>query len=97
MKQNNGLKILLATISAMVSFAVSGFCFYLSYLHTYWFVLIGIYFFVEGLFILIPLGQKDEYKAMRIQGIFQIIGVIIMMDYLLVMSLWNDPDRIMLY
>ena len=97
MKQNNGLKILLATISAMVSFAVSGFCFYLSYLHTYWFILIGIYFFFEGLFILIPLGQKDEYKAMRIQGIFQIIGVIIMMDYLLVMSLWNDPDRIMLY
>ncbi len=97
MKNNNVLRILLAIISAIASFAIGGFCLYLSFLHNYWFVLIGIYFLVEGLFILIPLGNKDEYKAMRIQGIFQIIGVIIMMDYLLVMSLWNDPNGIMLY
>ena len=97
MKQNNALRILLEIISALASFAIGGFCFYLSYLHNYWFIAIAISFVVEGLFIFIPLGMKDEYKAMRIQGIFQVISVVFMMDYLLVMSLWNDPNRTMIY
>lgn len=94
MKKNNGLKVFLAIISALVSFGVGGYSLYLSYLKNYWFILIGIYFLFEGLFILIASGIKDEYKAMRVQGVFQIVGVIIMMDYLLVMSLWNDPEHL---
>lgn len=97
MKQNSVSKILLGTISALASFAIGGFCLYLSYLQNYWFILVGIYFLFEGLFIFISMGIKDGYKAMHVQGVFQIIGVIIMMDYLLVMSLWNDPNRTMIY
>lgn len=97
MKQNNASKIFIAMISALVSLAIGGFCLYLSSLKNFWFIPIGIYFIFEGLFIIIPLFVKDGYKAMRIQGIFQIIGVILMMDYLLVMSLWNDPNRTMVY
>ena len=95
--KNNALKVFLAIISSLVSFTIGGYCLYLSYLGNFWFILIGIYFLFEGNFIFVPLFIKDEYKAMRIQGIFQIIGVIIMMDYLLVMSLWNDPSQTMIY
>lgn len=77
-----------------MSFAIGGFSLYLATLNNYWFILIGIYFLFEGLFIFISMCIKDEYKGMRVQGVFQIIGVIVMMDYLLVMSLWNDPDRL---
>lgn len=91
-----GLRTFLAVISMLISFGLGGYCLYLSYLHNYWFILIGIYFLFEGLFIFISSLIKDEYKAMRVQGVFQILGVILMMDYLLVMILWNDaPDYYM--
>ena len=97
MKQNHGLRNLIEIISALASFAIGGFCFYLSYLQNWWFITIGIHFVFEGLFIFVPMGIKDEYKAMRVQGVFQVISVVIMMDYLLVMALWNDPNQTMLY
>ena len=97
MKQNHVFRNLIEIISALVSFAIGGFCFYLSSLQNWWFITIGVHFIFEGLFIFIPMGIKDEYKAMRVQGVFQVISVVIMMDYLLVMSLWNDPNSTMLY
>ena len=95
--KNKTSTILLEIISAIASFAIGGFCFYLSYLQNWWFITIGVHFMFEGLFIFVPMGIKDEYKAMRVQGVFQVISVVIMMDYLLVMSLWNDPNNTMLY
>lgn len=95
--KSKALKIFLMIVSSLVSFGVGGYSLYLSSLHNYWFILIGCYFLLEGLFIFISSLIKDEYKAMRLQGICQIIGVIIMMDYLLVMILWNDPNRLMVY
>ena len=92
-----GLKIFLSLISSLISFGLGGYSLYLSYLHNYWFILIGCYFLFEGLFIFISSLIKDGYKAMRFMGICQILGVIIMMDYLLVMILWNDPNKIMVY
>ena len=96
MKKNIVLRILLEIISALASFAIGGFCFYLAKLQNWWFITIGVHFMFEGLFIFVPMFVKDEYKAMRIQGVFQVISVVIMMDYLLVMSLWNDPNQTMI-
>ena len=92
--QKKGLQVLVALISALASLAAAGFSFYLSYLKNYWFILIAIYFVFDALFILITLGVKDPYKAMRVQGVWQIFSVILMMDYLLVMALWNDPENL---
>lgn len=93
-----GLRTFLGLISMLISFGLGGYSLYLSSLHNYWFILIGIYFLFEGLFIFISCLVKDEYKSMRVQGVFQILGVILMMDYLLVMILWNDyPDYHMVY
>ena len=97
MTKNNAIRILLEIISAIASFAIGGFCFYLAKLQNWWFITIGVHFMFEGLFIFVPMFVKDEYKAMRIQGVFQVISVVIMMDYLLVMSLWNDPNQTMIY
>lgn len=94
MSNKKGLQVLVGLISALVSFAVGGFSIYLSVLKNYWFILIGIYFALDALFILITLGVKDPYKAMRLQGVWQIFSVILMMDYLLVMALWNDPEHL---
>ncbi len=97
MKQNHVFRNLIEIISALVSFAIGGFSFYLAYLQNWWFITIGVHLIMEGLFIFIPMGIKDEYKAMRVQGVFQVISVVIMMDYLLVMALWNDANGTMLY
>lgn len=96
-QERKGLKAFVAVISLLVSIALSAFCGYLSFLKNYWFILPCVYFAFEALFIFIASLIKDEYKAMRVQGVFQIIGVILMMDYLLVMILWNDPNGTMLY
>ena len=72
--KNKTSTILLEIISAIASFAIGGFCLYLSYLQNYWFIAVGISFLFEGLFIFIPMGIKDEYKAMRVQGVFQVIS-----------------------
>lgn len=94
MNQKKGLQIVVGIISALISLGIAGFSFYLSSLKNYWFILIAIYFVLDGLFIFITLGIKDAYKAMRVQGVWQIFSVILMMDYLLVMSLWNDPEHL---
>ena len=86
-----------ALLSALVSLFISGFSFYIASKGTFWFYAIGAYFALEGLFIFIALLKKDAYKAMRLQGIFQIISIILFMSYLLFMVLWNDPDSKMDY
>ena len=75
MKQNHALRNLIEIISALASFAIGGFCFYLSYLQNWWFIAIGVHFIFEGLFIFIPMGIKDEYKAMRQAGIDPEVGL----------------------
>ena len=88
---------LVAVVSAFISIVLAGFCFYLSVLGTWWFIPLGALFAVDGLFLIIPVFNKDGYKAMRIQGVIQIILVLLLMPYLLFMVLWNDPNTIMDY
>lgn len=88
---NRSLTIFLAIVSALASFIVSIYSGYLSILQNWWFILIAVHFAIEGIFIIASGIIKEPYKAMRVQGIFQVVSVIIMMDYLLVMILWNDP------
>ena len=89
--------VIIALLSTLVSIFIAGYCFYISSLGTFWFIPIGSYFALECLFIIIPLFIKDEYKAMRLQGIFQIITVVLIMPYLLFMILWNDANGVMDY
>lgn len=91
MKENKGLKVFLTIISFIVSLALCGYTTYLSVLQNWWFILPAVYFFFEAIFIIVGSAKKGDYEGMRVLGIFQIIGVIVMMDYLLVMILWNDP------
>ena len=88
---------LVAVVSALISFVLSGFCFYLSVLGTWWFIPLGALFAVDALFLIIPIFVKDGYKAMRVQGVIQIISVLLLMPYLLFMVLWNDPNGVMDY
>ena len=96
-RSSHSLSIIFAIISTLVSLFIAGYSFYLSSLGTFWFIPIGIYFVIECVFIIIPLFQKGEYKKMRLQGIFQIITVLLIMPYLLFMILWNDPNGVMDY
>ena len=91
MKENKGLKVFLTIISFIVSLVLCGYTTYLSILQNWWFILPAVYFFFEAIFIIVGSAKKGDYEGMRVLGIFQIIGVIVMMDYLLVMILWNDP------
>ena len=86
-----------AVVSAFVSFLIGGFCFYIAILGTWWFIPLGALFALDGLFLIVPIFIKDGYKAMRLQGIVQIIGVLLLMPYLLFMILWNDPNGAMDY
>ena len=95
--KNRALAIIVAIISFLVSLFISGYCFYLSSLGNFWFIAIGCFFVLEAIFLIIPLFKKDDYQAMRLQGIFQILGVILLMPYLLFMILWNDPNGLMDY
>ena len=96
-RPSRALTIIIAFLSTLVSLFIAGYCFYIASLGTFWFIPIGSYFALECLFIIIPLFIKDDYKAMRLQGIFQIITVILIMPYLLFMILWNDPNGVMDY
>ena len=96
-RSNRLLSIVFAVLSTLVSVFIAGYCFYISSKGTFWFIPIGAYFALECLFIIIPLFQKDDYQAMRLQGVFQIITVILIMPYLLFMILWNDPDGLMIW
>ena len=81
----------------LVSLFLGGYSFYLCILKNWWFIPISIYFILEGLFIIIATFKKDEYKGMRILGIFQVVNVIFMMCYLLVMMLWNDSGTMIFF
>lgn len=94
-KRSRLLSIIIAILSTLVSFAASAYSFYLS--STWWFIPLAIYFVLEGIFLIVPLFIKDDYQAMRLQGIFQILSVILIMSYLLFMVLWNDPNTLMDY
>ena len=96
-RPNRVISVIFAVISTLVSLFIAGYSFYISSLGTFWFIPIGAYFALECLFIIIPLCIKDDYKAMRLQGIFQIITVILIMPYLLFMILWNDANGVMSY
>ena len=98
-EENGGRAIggLVAVVSAFMSLILGGFCFYLSVLGTWWFIPLGALFAVDGLFLIIPVFIKDAYKAMKVQGVIQIISVLLLMPYLLFMVLWNDPNGVMDY
>ena len=96
-KRNRVLTALIAITSAIVSLFVAGFCFSFSFKENYWFIAVAIYFILEGGSIIAPLFIKDDYKAMKFQGVSQIIGVVIFMPYLLFMILWNDANGTMDY
>lgn len=95
MHKRTFLIIFTAFISFLVSVFVGLYSLYLSFNHNYWFIYISAYFVTEGLFILISLFIKDEYKRMRFLGVFQVINVIALMCYLLVMILWNDDGNML--
>ena len=96
-KKDRGVCFMMALVSAFLSLIISGFCFFLSFIGNFWFIAIAIYFLLESAFIIAPLFVKDDYKAMKLQGIAQIVGVLFMMPYLLFMILWNDPNGTMDY
>lgn len=97
LKKNRDLCALMAVLSALVSILIAGFAIYLSILGNFWFIGVAIFFLIETWLVIWPLLKPDDYQAMRIQGIAQIIGVLLFMPYLLVMMLWNDANGVMDY
>ena len=95
--KNRELCALMAVLSALVSILIAGFAIYLSILGNFWFIGVAIFFLIETWLVIWPLLKPDDYQAMRIQGIAQIIGVLLFMPYLLVMMLWNDANGVMDY
>ena len=96
-QRKRGFSVFIALVSTLVSIVSTVYCFYLASLGTWWFIPLGICFAVGAIFLIIPLFIKDDYKAMHLQGVIQIIGVLLLMPYLLFMILWNDPDGKMNY
>ena len=96
-KKNRDLCLLMAILSGLVSFLIAGFSIYLSVLRNFWFIPVAIFFLLETWLVVWPLLKQDDYQAMHLQGIAQIIGVIFFMSYLLFMILWNDADGTMDY
>ena len=88
---------LLAILSALVSVLLAGYSVYLSVLGNLWFIGVAVFFLIETWLVIWPLLKEEDYQAMRVQGIAQIIGVLFFMPYLLFMILWNDPDAKMDY
>ena len=96
-KKNRELCFLMAILSGLVSVLIAGFSIYLSVLGNFWFIVVAIFFLLEAWLVIWPLLKSDDYQAMRIQGITQIISVILFMPYLLFMILWNDANGTMDY
>ena len=94
---NKLLSTLIAGLSSAISLLIGVFSFYFSALGNYWFIVIGLFFLLDSALLILPLFKKDEYQAMRFQGIYQIISVIFFMSYLLFMILWNDANQAMNY
>ena len=95
--KNRFPSILMAMLTCLVTLTLAGYSFYLSSLKNYWFIALGVVFVIEGLLQIIPLFNKDDYKAMRVQGVIQILSVLLVMPYLLFMILWNDANNLMDY
>ena len=96
-KKNRELCLLMAILSGLVSILIAGFSIYLAVLGNFWFIAIGVFFLLETWFIIWPLLKPEDYQAMHIQGVTQIVGVLFFMPYLLFMILWNDPNGVMDY
>ena len=96
-KKNRELCLLMAILSGLVSILIAGFSIYLAVLGNFWFIAIGVFFLLETWFIIWPLLKSEDYQAMHIQGVTQIVGVLFFMPYLLFMILWNDPNGVMDY
>ena len=84
-------------LSILVSVGVTAYSFYLVSKGVWWFAPLAALFAFGALFLLVPLFLDDDYKAMHLQGVIQIIGVLLLMPYLLFMILWNDPNGSMDY
>ena len=87
--------IILSIFSSLASFAFGVFALYLSMIGNVYFIPIGIYYLLEGIFLIVPLTFKDEYRGMKYISIFQIVGVILMMCYLLFMIVWSDDGKML--
>ena len=93
MSEKKGLKIFSAIISGSASILFGSFLIYICFLKQFFFIPLSVFFIFEGVFIFLALKSKEEYKALKLLGIFQVISVIIVMTYLLVMILWNNPEN----
>ena len=96
-RRKRGFCVFCSFLSILVSVGVTAYSFYLVSKGVWWFAPLGALFAFGALFLLIPLFIKDDYKAMHLQGVIQIIGVLLLMPYLLFMILWNDPNGNMDY
>ena len=88
---------LMAVLSALVSVLLAGYCIYLSILGNFWFIAVAVFFLIQGLLVIWPLFKEEDYQAMHLQGVAQIVSVLFFMPYLLFMILWNDPNGKMDY
>ena len=96
-QKNRPLGILMAVLSTLASLLLASFSIYLSVLGNFWFIVVAVFFLAQGCLLIWPLFKQDDYEAMRIQGIGQIISVVFFMPYLLFMILWNDANAVMDY
>ena len=96
-KKNRELCLLVVILSGLVSIIIAGFSIYLTVLGNFWFIAVAVFFLLETWLVIWPLLKPDDYQAMRVQGIAQIISVIFFMPYLLFMILWNDANATMDY
>ena len=94
-QKNRSLSIIIAILSTLLSLVLAGYSIYLSALGNYWFIAIGFYFLFVTASIVWPLFKQDDYEAMHLQGVLEIIGVLFIMPYLIFMILWNDPNGLM--
>jgi hypothetical protein len=85
--------ITLTILSSLASIGFGVWTLYLSLIGNLFFIPICVYYFLEGIFLVIPCFTKDEYKGMKIISIFQVAGVILMMCYLLFMILWSNDGK----
>ena len=96
-KKNRELCLLMVILSGLVSILIAGYSIYLAVLGNFWFIAVAVFFLLETWFVIWPLLKPEDYQAMHLQGVTQIIGVLFFMPYLLFMILWNDPDTKMDY
>lgn len=97
MRNYTPLKIVTSIISIICSLTLTGYFAFLSTRPIYWFIPLSVYFLLEGFFLLISVTRKEPYKGMRVEGVFQVVTVLLMTSYLLAMILWDDFSDTMIY